>query len=239
MKISSSFHNIDSNQSYQSFKGVPPNPKYIPEIIGNIGKVAGEYINTPEQKLFLATAALMFQPLIDLKYAKEDQKEDVAIKSASKAMAGGFTGVLIRAVFLKITDHFIGFQKHNKLNKLFFPDTAIRLKEVRPEIAKLRMKQYSRTLGTLFAVLFMILFSNSHIDVPLTSDLQDLISGVVKDKKSWLTSLNDVKNNRCKKIVDWFKHKKDIFNKIKHKTKGIINVISEDTPQIQNKESKI
>ena len=107
MKISSSFHNIDSNQSYQSFKGVPPNPKYIPEIIGNIGKVAGEYINTPEQKLFLATAALMFQPLIDLKYAKEDQKEDVAIKSASKAMAGGFTGVLIRAVFLKITDHFV------------------------------------------------------------------------------------------------------------------------------------
>ncbi len=236
MKISSSFNNIDSKQSYQSFKGVPPNPKYIPEIIGKLGKVAGEYINTPEQKLFLATSALMFQPLIDLKYAKEDQNVDSAIKSASKAMAGGFTGVLIRATFLKITNHFIGFQKHNKLNKLFFPDTAIRLKEVRPEIAKLRMKQYSQTLGTLFAVLFMILFSNSNVDVPLTSDLQDLISGVVKDKKSWLTSLNDVKNNRCKKIVNWFKRKKDILTKINNKTKNVIKVISEDDSAAHKKE---
>lgn len=230
MKISSSFDNIDSgSKRYQSFKGVPQNPSYIPEAIGNVAKVAGEYINTPEQKLFLATAALMFQPLIDLKYAKDDQKIDAAIKSASKAMAGGFTGVLIRASFLKLTDHFIGFQKHNKLNRLFFPDAAIKLKEVRPEIAKLRIKQYSQTLGTLFAVLFMILFSNSHVDVPLTSDIQDLISGVVKDKKSWLTSLNDVKNNRCKKITDWFKRKKDIINKVKNKIVGIVNVLNEDT----------
>ena len=98
------------------------------------------------------------------------------------------------------------------------------------------MKQYSQTLGTLFAVLFMILFSNSNVDVPLTSDLQDLISGVVKDKKSWLTSLNDVKNNRCKKIVNWFKRKKDILTKINNKTKNVIKVISEDDSAAHKKE---
>ena len=74
MKISSSFTTIDRKQNYQSFKGVPPNPKYLPEFVGTLGKLAGDYISMPEQKLFMATTALMLQPLIDLKFAEEDHE---------------------------------------------------------------------------------------------------------------------------------------------------------------------
>lgn len=236
MKISSSFNRTENSRNNQSFKAIPANPKYIPEMLGKIGKVAGEYVSMPEQKLFLATTALMFQPLIDLKFANEEQKNDAAIKSASKAIAGGLTGVTIRAAFLKITDHFIGFNKHNKLNTHFFPDASIHLKETRPEIAKLYMKQYTKTLGTLFAVLFMILFSNSKMDVPLTSDLQDFISGIAKENKSWLTSLKDVKNNRCKKIADWFNRKKKFVEKIGRKMVKIGDVIMNDSDEERRKE---
>lgn len=240
MKISSSFNNsADVNGQHVSFKGaVPANPKYIPEVVGKLGKVAGEYINTPEQKLFLATSALMFQPLIDLKYAQEDQEIDSAIKSASKAMAGGITGVTIRAAFLKLTKHFIGFQKHNKMNKLFMPYDAVLMRQKDPEMAQLRINQYNQTLGALFAVLFMIFFSNSNIDVPLTSDIQDLISGVVKENKSWLTSLNDVKNNRIKKIKNWFANKVKFFTSIKEKASKVATVINGNDTAKTTKESK-
>ena len=227
MKISSSFNNVNNKEKYQSFKGIPSNPKYYPEALGHIGKVAGEYISMPEQKLFLALTALMFTPLIDLKFANDEQKQDAAIKSASKAIAGGFTGVAIRALFASITDHFIGFEKFNKLNRLFFPDNASVIKRNRPQMADLYMKQYTKTLGTLFAIAFMIFFSNSKVDVPLTSDLQDFISGIAKDNKSFLQSLNDVTNSRCNKIKNWFKHKKDACINIKNKLVRIVKIIRE------------
>lgn len=238
MKISSSFNNIDENNFRQSFqKGIPDKQLYIPNAVGKLGKVVGEYVSTPEQKLFLATTALMFQPLIDLKFADDEKKTDAAIKSASKAMAGGLTGVTIRAAFLKITEHFIGFNKHNKLNRHFFPDDAIQMRENSPALANVRMKQYCQSLGTLFAVLFMIFFSNSKVDVPLTSDLQDLIGGVVKGNKSWIKSLSDVSQNRKDKIKTWFSKKKNFLLKVKNKTKKIISIIREDTPAEANKES--
>jgi len=230
MKISSSFNNIDGKKPNKSFHGIPAKPMYIPNAIGKLGKVVGEYVSTPEQKLFLASTALMFQPLIDLKFADEDKKTDAAIKSASKAMAGGFTGVAIRAAFLKITDHFIGFYKRNKLNRHFFPDNAIQMRENSPALADVRMKQYCQSLGTLFAVVFMILFSNSKVDVPLTSDIQDLISGVVKENKTWIKSLSDVSANRKEKIKNWFNKKKNFLLKVKNKTVKIISVLKEDTP---------
>ena len=231
MKVSSSYERKDGISSYLSFKGIPANPKYLPNAVGKIGKLVGEYVSTPEQKLFLATTALMFQPLIDLKFADEEKRTDSAIKSAAKAMAGGFTGVAIRAFFLKLTEHFIGFDKHNKLNLHFFPDEAIKLKEASNAMANVRMKQYCQTLGTLFAVLFMILFSNSKVDVPLTSDLQDIISGVVKDKKSWTKSIVDTCKNRGKKISNWFNKKKDFILKVKDKAKKVIVALQEDSPK--------
>lgn len=236
MKISSSFIQKDRGQKNQSFKAIPKNPKYIPETLGTLGKLAGEYINMPEQKLILATTALMFQPLIDLKFANDEHKNDAAIKSASKAIAGGLTGVAIRAIFLKITDHFIGFDKHNKLNSYFFPFDAINLKETRPEIAKLYMNKYCKTLGTFFAILFMILFSNSKLDVPLTSDIQDLISGVAKENKSLLTSFKDVADGRKQKIINWFKAKKQLVEKVKTKTSKIIAILKDDSKTEMQKE---
>ena len=237
MKISSSFKTIDSNKSYQSFKGVPPNPKYIPEVLGNLGKLAGDYISMPEQKLFMATTALMLQPLIDLKYAEEDKKIDSAIKSASKSIAGGLTGVSIRAAFIALTDNLIDFKKTNNFKHHFMPDKAVKMLKTDPEIAKLQLKQYNKTLGTLMAMAFMVFFSNSKVDVPLTSDLQDLISGVVKDNKTWLESFCDVKEARTQKIKNWGNKWKNRFGNISGKLKKINTIIS-DRPQTTETKKK-
>ncbi len=226
MKIGSSFDNIIKvKKNETSFKAIPEFPTYLPDFIGKIGKAAGEYISMPEQKLFLATSAVMLQPLMDLKYADKDKKNDAAIKSASKAIAGGLTGVSIRAAFLKITSKYIGFNKHNKLNKHFFPDNARQMRIESEALAERRMIQYQRTLGTLFAIIFMIIFSNSKIDVPLTSDIQDLITGMVKENKSFAKSTFDVTINRGKKIKNWFKKRRDFVVNVANNIKRIINII--------------
>ncbi len=240
MKINSfPYNNTDKKASYQqSFKKNPANPKFIPESIGKIGKVAGKYINMPEQKLFMAVTALMFQPLIDLKFAQDDQKIDSAIKSASKAIAGGLTGVVIRSLFPKFVDRFIGPDKHSLLNKYFLPKAVLDLQNENPELVNFRMKQYNKTLGTLFAVLFMVLFSNSKLDVPLTGDLRDLISGVVKENKSWLKSFSDVYDSRCKKINDWIDERKKKLKNIKIKIIKFIKIIIENSSTTVSKEEK-
>ncbi len=234
MKISSSSRNINNTKNAQSFKGLPENPKCIPAPIGKLGKIVGEYVNTPEQKLFLATSALMFQPLVDLKFADDEKKTDSAIKSASKAIAGGLTGVAIRAGFLKLIDTYIGFDKNNKLNEYFLPKAARKLRKNSPSLADVRLKQYCQTLGTLFAVLFMIFFSNSKLDVPLTSDFQDLLSGVIKEDKSWIKSLGDVGKARKDKINSWFNHKKDIITNIKNKIQNVVSKNKEAKPNEEN-----
>ncbi len=240
MIISSSFINKDGqSKSSPTFRGVPANPKYIPEVIGQIGKVAGEYIHTPEQKLFLGLAALMFQPFIDLKYAKDDKKTDAAIKSASKAMAGVITGVTIRALFLKLVDEYIGLDKHNLLNRLFKPKDIIQINMTDPAMAQLRMKQYKQALGTIFAIMFMLLFSNSKIDVPLTSDFQDLLSGMVNEDKTFIKSLSEVLDNRKKKISDWFNKKSQIFKNIGNKLKNIVYIIFDKSDKQDKKESDL
>lgn len=205
MKISSSFNYKNRNNIPQSFKGVPPTYKKIPEVIGNLGKLAGEYVHAPEQKLFLATTALMIVPLIDLKFAEEDKKVDTAIKSASKTIAGGITGVSIRSACVSLAKSLIGFEPHktSKVNMHLLPKAAIDMYNINPAKAKVRLNSYIETLGTLAAIGIMVGFTNSKIDVPLTSDLQDLISGVVKEDKTWLQSFTDVKNNRVEKIKKW------------------------------------
>lgn len=246
MKISSSFNNINrNNTSSQSFKGIPKKPHYLPNIVGKMGKVAGEYVSMPEQKLFLATTALMFVPLIDLKFADEDKKTDAAIKSASKAMMGGLTGVTIRAAFLKLTNKYIGLGKHNVINTYLLPPKArelnAKLSASKNEAAKMmldkKVKQYSQTMGTLFAILFMSFFSNAKVDVPLTSDMQDLISGVVKENKTWLKSLSDVSKARKEKISAWFENKKNFLFRVKDKSTKVVNIIKDGAPVKKKEES--
>lgn len=246
MKISSSYNNKYNNSlSPTSFKGIPPKPHFMPNVIGKIGKLAGEYVSMPEQKLFLATTALMFVPLIDLKFAEEDKKTDAAIKSASKAMMGGLTGVIIRAAFLKFMDKFVGLGKYNFFSVYLLPpkarDLNAKLSAAKKEAEKLvlskRVKQYNQTMGTLFAILFMTFFSNSKIDVPLTSDMQDLLSGVIKENKTWLKSLADVSKARKEKINNWFQNKKKKLSIIKDKLIKIVFVIKENPNVTREEES--
>ena len=243
MKISSSFDNKYNKEFHnQSFKGIPSNPHFMPNVLGKMGKLAGEYVSMPEQKLFLATTALMFVPLIDLKFADEDKKTDAAIKSASKAMMGGMTGVAIRALFLKFMDKYVGLGKHNVINTYLLPPKASELNakltaaknEAEKMVLAKRVKQYNQTMGTLFAILFMTFFSNSKVDVPLTSDMQDLISGVVKENKTWLKSLSDVSRARKQKISNWFAKKKKILSNIKDKFVKIVDVIRENPNNVKS-----
>jgi hypothetical protein len=86
----------------------------------------------------------------------------------------------------------------------------------------------------------MTVFSNSKVDVPLTSDFQDLIGGVVKENKSWTKSLSDVIKNRGKKIKNWFTKRKDNILNIGNKIKSIVNVLktgedSNTNPKENNK----
>ena len=228
MNISSSFQNISKSKPIQSIKKILPKQIVLPEAVGGIAKRAGNYINTPEQKMFLAASTLMITPLLDLKFADDDKKVDAAVKSASKAIAGGITGVSIRAGFQLMTKKLVGYDAKNKFNVCFFPISAYRLLDIHPELAKAIMEQYCKTMGTLFAVLFMILFSNSNIDVPLTSDLQDLLSGVVKNKKSWIASLADVSTDRKGKIRAWVQKKKNSIISVKNKIVKIANIIMSD-----------
>ncbi len=235
MKISTYINNYDSKKNCQSFKGVPKNPVFLPEIFGKIGKVAAYNIRTPEQKLFMAMFALCFQPLIDLKFAAEDKKTDAAIKSASKAVACGVTGVSLRAIFQKASCNLIGFDKHNVVNDLFLPSEALELYKSYPEKATIKLQEYSKVLGSIAAIAFMVFYSNSKWDVPLTSDFQDLISGVVKENKSWSKSFAEVLKNRKNKISVWFNKKKNNLKNINNKFNKIIEIFLSKN---SNEESK-
>ncbi len=235
MKISSFPYKSDKNNySCPSFKSFPSHPKYFPEIMARIAKVGGEYISMPEQRLFLAATALFMQPLIDLKFAHEDKKVDSAIKSASKAMVGGFTGVAIRALFIRLTTKSIAPLKDNFLYRYFLPDKIQKMFEFEPLMASKLLKQYNASLGSIFAIAFMVLFSNSKIDAPFTGDVQDLLSGVIKENKSWGDSFKTVIRSRCRKIRIWFKHKKDFILKIYTKLKKIVQIIKEDDNKKKN-----
>ena len=72
MKIGSSF--CDNNSKRRtSFKGVPTDYVKIPEAVGKLGKIANEYIHSPEQRLFLGLSTLCIRPILDMKYADEDK----------------------------------------------------------------------------------------------------------------------------------------------------------------------
>lgn len=238
MKINNNINKIDSRENLQSFRGVPPNKvHYYPEKLAKLGKIAGEYISAPEQKMFMATTALMLQPLIDLKFADDDKKVDTAIKSASKSIAGGFTGIAIRAAFIKLASTFIDINKRNKLSLHFLPPKAIEDFVSNPLDAQIKLKQYHQSIGTLFAIIFMVCFSNSKVDVPLTSDMQDLISGVVKENKTWIKSLSDVIVNRKKKITTKIDKWKKEATKLYDKYKKVEKFISEKLPKKKKEEA--
>ena len=145
-------------------------------------------------------------------------------------MAGGLTGVTIRALFTAWTKKNIVFDPRNKnfLNEYFYPDNITNLLKTRRRIANRELDSYNRSLALIFATLFMILFSNSKLDVPLTSDFQDILGGVVKEKKSWAKAIGDVGKNRQKIITDWIMKHYRRLEKMASKGKRIVDILFED-----------
>lgn len=224
--------------SYQSFKAVPANYKLLPEAVGKIAQHFAEYINTPEQKLLLASSTLLFQPLIDLKFAEEDKKVDSAIKSASKAIAGGITGVPIRALFIAFARYIVqpkdlhkkrfGGALYEHLQNSFWPEANRKLWDTDPFRANLRLKPYVNTIGTMMAIIFMWAFSNSKLDVPLTGCIQDILTKVIKQKKPWSEAISEVVTDRKKKFEAWKLKKKETITNIVDKSKNISSLFKKD-----------
>ena len=240
MKISSNSPNItvkrDKNTSFKA----TPGTVYLPKIIGEFGKFVGEYVSTPEKKLIQNTTALFLQPHFDLKYAEDDEKTDIAIKSVSKAIACGFTGVTIRAACVSFFKKRINFNFDNSsiLNKLLMPPKAIDLQRDSKNLAEKRLGSYNSMLGTVAAILIMTLFTNRNIDVPLTRTIQDIISGVVKNNKTWGQSIYDTYSIKKEKIENWLDKIKTKEAERKDKLTRTINIWKEPDAINQTEKSK-
>ena len=226
MKINSVSQNV-KKYDYPSptFKSI-----YLPNAVGEFGKFVGEFIGIPEKKLIQNTTALFLQPNFDLKYADDDEKTDIAIKSASKAIAGGITGVTIRSACINFFQKRINFDPKNKsiINKLLLPEEAEKLRRKSENLGIRRLKMYNETLGTIAAIVIMVTLTNKNIDVPLTGLFQDIIGGVVKENKSWKRSIYDTYTERKNKYENWLNKQKSKDKEIRDKWKKISNIIKED-----------
>ena len=196
MKISSLQNNKkrDNTSFNASHKGL-----FLPKAIGEFGKIVGEYVSIPEQKLVQSTTALFLQPQIDLKYAEEDKKIDTAIKSASKAIAGGLTGVTIRGLTIGFFKKYIKFysieEKMNlskfasKMDDLFVPKLAKELYDKKPSLATYQLKKYNETLGTIAAIVIMTMFSNAKITciniVIAVPNIKPITTGLIPSIKAF------------------------------------------------------
>lgn len=239
MKISSNSPNITAKRDNNTSFKATPGTIYLPQIVGEFGKFVGEYVGTPEKKLIQNTTALFLQPHFDLKYAEDDEKTDIAIKSASKAIACGITGVTIRAACISFFKRKINFDINNPslLNKLLMPPKAIELKNESKNLAAKRLASYNSMLGTVAAIAIMTLFTNRNIDVPLTGTIQDIISGVVKNKKTWGQSIYDTYTVKKEKIENWINKAKTNEARRKEKLNKIVDILKE--PNTQNQTEKI
>lgn len=99
-----------------------------------------------------------------------------------------------------------------------------------------QLDKYNNFLGASLALVVMVLFTNSAVDVPLTSDIQDLLSKIIKEKKDFLTSAGEVCNERKDKIKNWFKDRKNDGLKIKGDALLIKDIIK---PYFRKKENGI
>lgn len=256
MKISSSTNMNGKKNTSQSFKGIPVKPIFIPELLGDIGRNVGANIGGAEQKLILASTAVFLRPLIDLKFAEEDKKVDSAIQSTSKAIAGGITGVTIRAFFIKLADKLIklrGEVFEDKLKEKIYTSGEINeLKEKFGEyISKISLlllpkkvdqtditqnikavhqkSQYTKSIGGLIAVLVMAFYTNSAWDAPLTEDFIKFFNGIIKEKKTPLESLTAVVQDRHEIIKNWFKNKENKAKKQVEKVKNFLKLTKKET----------
>lgn len=335
-------------------RNIQPNNSFKCVSTRKIFEFVGNNFSTPEQKLIVATTATVLRPLMDLKYAEEDKKVDAAIKSTSKAIAGGLTGVAIRKFFITFTNKTIKLPTvfapnaeikasqsqiletlkkegkanykilhKNRINKLLMPQNIInslvekeelksainklsekkelkdivdklitkkefediadkilqkeknknnaeKLLEIENEIKKIfdklieeckvkdiinklaikeevwdfveklakkknlenipqNLKKYNNALGGLIAVLVMTFFTNSKIDAPLTSDFQDIITGIVKDNKSAEDMIKEVAGKRYSNIKKLAGEKREnIKNSQKKLTPCTVNNIKNE-----------
>ncbi|MBQ8886378.1 MAG: hypothetical protein IJY61_01585 [Candidatus Gastranaerophilales bacterium] len=242
MKISSVPNNINNSNNKKentSFKG-STGVIYLPNVIGEVGKFIGEHVGIPEKKLIQNTTALYLQPHFDLKYGEDDEKVDVAIKSASKAIAGGITGVTIRAAAISFFQRKINFDPLNRsiINKLLLPEKAEEMYRKSNCLAKTRLKMYNETLGTVASIAIMTLFTNKNIDVPLTAFFQDMIGGVIKENKTWSRSIYDVCEERRKKFENFTKATEEKVLTVKNKAQRIVEIIKNETTKESRGETK-
>lgn len=225
MKISSFPNDINKSKKLQSF-GVASKMIYMPDIVGEFGKFVGQHVSIAEKKLIQNTAATCIQPKIDMMFGDEDDKVDIAIKSTSKAIACGITGVTIRAAITASLNKNLTFDDNtgSLVRKYFMPDKALLMSQS-GELNETfrRMKSYNETMGTILSILIMSTFTNKKIDVPLTRTFEELIGGVVKNNKTWHRSAYDVYKKHKEKYDVIFNKYKTICTREKSRATRLFN----------------
>ena len=229
MKISSSFDNCYNQKYNQPFK----RKFYLPEKVGEMGKFTNEHVGIAEEKLFLASSACILQPLVDIIFADEDKRSDVAIKSVSKALAGGITGVTIRGGLNAYLKSKIKFDTKNTWCDYFFPLNANKMRdETSKTLAKNMLKQYCSTLSGIFALLIMALITNEKIDVPLTMLFQDFFTDFIQNDLSLKDSLINLKKSCSDKVKNAYYRTIRFWKQSKEKKRIITEIIKDDKIKI-------
>lgn len=240
MKISSFPNNINRSEKLQSFCG-SSKMIYMPDVIGEIGKFVGEHVSVAEKKLIQNTAAAYIQPKIDMKYGDEDEKTDIAIKSVSKAIAGGMTGFTIRAACINLFKRKLTFDDTSTsiVRKYFMPNRAREIYQSgNLNEATRRMKTYNETIGTIFAILIMSTITNKNVDVPLTRTFEELIGGVVKSKKTWHRSAYDIYKKHKEKYDELIDKYKKVYTTEKQKVTKLANGIKTQFAEVKAEDKK-
>ena len=153
---------------------------------------AGDF-SSVHQRVAIGTSALLFQSLID--YNNKDVDKDTrivsAIRSATKAVIGTVTGIIIRGAFIRMSN--LKYAKKDasgkmikeagkivldqqKLDKTF--GSALRAMKLSQKNVTESLERIPSVIGTLLALVAMIA-SNFLVDAPLTNLLSDKLETVV------------------------------------------------------------
>ena len=150
-------------------------------------KVSG--FSSVQQKLALGTCAFLIQPVIDLnnKDIDKNTRELSAVRSASKAVIGTATGIVIRSYCIKFAEK--AMAKKDEAGKVL-RDTLGKVEIDPKKVVKIFGKMDEKAvqnvppvLGT-FMALGIMMFTNFLIDAPLTNFAMNKISKFMGEKKA-------------------------------------------------------
>ena len=175
---------VKSTNNIQNFSGIK---------LGNKAQKALAKVSdfsSIQQRIAIGSSALIFQPIIDFnnKNVDKETRKVSALRSASKAVIGTLTGLLVRGVCMKAVEH--SFAKKDSAQKIIRESGKIVLDEAKiyntfkkgfeslgnvdPSELSKALKRVPSIIGTIIALGIMII-TNFVLDAPLTNKTLELL----------------------------------------------------------------